>query len=123
MNSLFVQLLAVATSLVLALPPNWCTGLMQHDQAKPAPAKTTCCHQGQPCDPQEAPAKPTIDCCCSWHGTVPEKSVQPTDAPSLALPVIVAGVASDLDRIAGESIIAPFHSGPRLHVLQCVWRC
>jgi hypothetical protein len=123
MNSLFVKLAAVASSFVLALPPGWCSGLMQHDQAKPAPAKAVCCHEDNPCDSQEAPAEPTIECCCSWEATVPEKSGQLTDAASLGLPLVVAGFTPDLDWLASESVIAPFHSGPRLHVLQCVWRC
>lgn len=123
MNSFVFQLVALATSLVLALPPGWCSGLMQHEPAQSAPVKATCCHQDKPCDSQEAPARPTIECCCSWDATAPEKSVQPTDTPTPALPVVVAGRTPNLGCLAGESVIAPFHSGPRLHVLQCVWRC
>ena len=123
MNSLFLQLVAVATSLVLALPPGWCSGLMRHEQAESVPAKATCCHLDQPCDSQEAPVTPTVECCCSWDATVPEKSVQPSETPNFVLPLVIAGFTPDLGCLAGESLIAPFYSGPRLHVLQCVWRC
>jgi hypothetical protein len=123
MNSLCAQLVVVATSFVLVLPTGWCSGLMQHSQSLPAPTKAICCHHDRSCDPQEVPAKAAIECCCSWQATVPQKSAPQADASSgLALPLVV-DLTPDLSGLAAESIIHPFHSGPRLHVLQCVWRC
>ena len=126
MNSRIVQLVAVAASLVLALPPGWCSGLMRRNTAELTPAKAACCHRTgdhQPSGSQKAPTKPALECCCAWQATVPENSVQPGDTPAPALPLVVADVPPVRVWLVGESVIAPFHCGPRLHVLQCVWRC
>lgn len=128
MHPLLLRLVAVASSLVLALPPGWCSGFMRHERAAPtpAPAPTTCCHhtaKGQPSEPEQPPAPPTVECCCQRDATVPEKSVQPTDAPALVLPLVVelpAEIGGQARCEAAGVLVPP---GPRLHVLQCVWRC
>jgi hypothetical protein len=125
MNSFLIQLVAVASSLVLAFPPGWCSGFMRHDRAEPAPAQATCCHRTaheQPCESKEAPADPRVECCCARDVALPERSVQPTDI--IALPLVADSPLADLGLpVRGEAADAPFRSGPRLHVLQCVWRC
>jgi hypothetical protein len=130
MQPLLLRLVAVVSSLVLALPPGWCGGFMRHERAVPAPsappAKTTCCHHtatDQPSEPEQPPAPPTVECCCQRDATVPEKSVQPTDAPALVLPLVIE-LPADLggqSRYESAGVLLPPH--PRLHVLQCVWRC
>src|SRR5438270_558802 len=80
-----------ASSLVVALPPGWCSGFMRHEGAVPAPAKAACCHQtakDQPSESKQPPAAPTVECCCQREATVPGKSVQPTEVSSLALPLV-----------------------------------
>lgn len=127
MNSFLLKLVAVASSLVLALPPGWCSGFMRHEGAVPAPAKTACCHQtakDQPSGSKQPPAAPAVECCCQREATVPEKSAQPTEVSSLALPLVADDALADLSVLArGEAAAAPFRSGPRPHALQCVWRC
>jgi len=114
MNTLGLQLVGIVSAIALILPPGWCSASMQHDRAEPVP--TTCCHPTQ----DQAPAGPTVECCCSRATTLPEKSVQVTGTPDLA-PASVADVpVSDFEEQASET---PFRSGPRLHVLKCVWRC
>lgn len=127
MNSFLLQLVALASSVVLALPPGWCSGFMRHDRAEPAPVQTTCCQRtahDKPSEQEETPVDSSVQCCCERDATLPEKSVQPTDTPALALPLVAGAILADLSRNAGgEAAETPFPSGPRLHVLQCVWRC
>ena len=126
MPPFLLHLVAFASSVVLALPPGWCCGVVRHERTPPAPVQTGCCHhtaKGQPSEPEQPPAPPTVGCCCQRDATVPEKSVQPTDAPALVLPLAVELTAD----LGGQSpcqaagVLTP--PGPRLHVLQCVWRC
>src|SRR5262245_18290358 len=91
MRSFLLQLVAAASSLVLALPPGSCGALMWPDRAEPAPAEATCCHrmaQDHPSKPEQVPSRRTVECCCQRDATVPEKSVQPPDAPASVLPLV-----------------------------------
>lgn len=127
MKSVLLQLVAAASSLVLALPPGWCGAFLRHDRAEPAPVQATCCHrtaQRHPSNSEQVPVRPTVECCCQREATVPEKSVPPTEVSTLALPLVADNALADLSVLArGEAAAAPFRSGPRLHALQCVWRC
>ncbi len=126
MNAFLRQLVAVATTLVLALPPGFCGGLQRQSRAETKPVKASCCHRtvpNHPSDSTKAPAQPDFPCCCSRDARLVEKPVQQTDAPYLSLPV-----AEDYSLVlcfvaAGDLASAPHHFGPRLHVLHCVWRC
>jgi len=125
MNSLLLQLVALTSSFLLALPAGWCSGLM-HDRTDSVPVQATCCQTEpqEPSSPQQTPTERDVGCCCSWDGTLPQKSVQPDDSSSAAVAPPVAGFTADFGLVtAGKAVVAPFHSGPRLYVLQCVWRC
>jgi hypothetical protein len=125
MNSFLFRLVAVASSLVLALPPGWC-GVM-HGRAEPAPVQPTCCHgtaHERPSESKEAPADSPVECCCARDVGLPERPVQPTDILALTLPPVADGPLADLGLPGrGAAAAAPTRSGPRLHVLQRVWRC
>jgi hypothetical protein len=126
MKSALLRIVVCAISLVLALPPGWCGTFLPHDRAEPAPVQGTCCHrtaQGSPPEPKQPPARQTVECCCQRDATVPEKPVQTLDAPALALPLLAdtsPGLVEEADRDTASFLLQP---GPRLHVLQCVWRC
>lgn len=129
MNAFFHQFVAVATSLVLALPPGSCSGFQRHDRAESAPVKkASCCHEttpNRPCDSGNVPAQPTtVKCCCAQDAALPAKSVQPTSPLNLAFFVVADPLSPDLATLlGGETAITPIRPNPRLHVLQCVWRC
>jgi hypothetical protein len=124
MNSLLLQLVALGTSLVLALPPGWCSLFMRDGQANCAPAKATCCHQPAPSNSSKAPARPSVQCCCLRDATLPEKPIQRDDTGGVVLPVVIDPVVLDLaSSTAGVVALGPLSAGPPLHVLQCVWRC
>lgn len=127
MNSVCHQLLAVATSLVLALPPGSCGVFRHQEQAEPAPVKVSCCHTtvpGHPCDSSQSPSRPSVKCCCTYDATLPEKSAPPTN--SVASAFIVAVDSRPLN-VGRQNItatdFAPLPSGPPLQILLCVWRC
>jgi hypothetical protein len=127
MNSLLLQFVALGTSLVLALPPGWCSFCVRPSESKSVPAKATCCHRPaskHPADSSKAPARPSVQCCCLRDATLPEKPIQQDDSTGLTLPVVADHVALDLvSTTAGVAALAPISTGPPLHVLQCVWRC
>ena len=126
MNAFLLQLVAVATSFILALPPGWCRA-MHKDQTSSVPAKAPCCQGAtthEPSDSGNAPTQPSVECCCSQNTTLPEKPVELTETSGLGLPLLAENVIPDLGlRSLDEAIVAFADSGPRLHILQCVWRC
>src|SRR5262245_17211021 len=87
MKALLLQLVALGSSLVLALPPGWCGCVTQRGDAQREPARDACCHRpagGQPRGSGHAPVCPGVQC-CSRDATVPEKSVQPDETPRSVL--------------------------------------
>jgi hypothetical protein len=127
-SALFHQFVAIATSVLLALPPGSCWVLQRFERDDRSPVQAECCctptdaaTQSQPTP--EAPVPPRVKCCCAQDAPLPEKSVKPFDV-SLSFAAL-----SDLFVFAPEAgaedaaAISPLSSNPRLHVLQCVWRC
>src|SRR5690242_15489973 len=93
MRPALLQLVAVASSLVLALPPGWCCPPVRHLRAEAAPAPATCCHRAaptRPADPEPLPAPPKAECCCQWDATVPEQPVQ-QDRPAVLAGPLMSG--------------------------------
>jgi hypothetical protein len=128
MHTFLHQLLAVAMSLVLALPPGSCGAVVQHDRADSAPVKkASCCHEtahSRPCNSENTPSKPMVQCCCVRDTALPEKSVQPTDSLDLAFVVVAEHFTMNVGSLLGShAAVIPAHSGPRLQILLCVWRC
>jgi hypothetical protein len=100
---------------------------MRPDRAAPAPAQTTCCHhrtaQDRPSEPKELPARPGVECCCQRDVTVPEKPVEPPEPAALVLPPVADMPAVLVGQAHGDTAGLVLPPGPRLHVLQCEWRC
>ena len=122
------HLIAVATSLILALPPGSCSLFVPHDRADSAPAnKASCCHDEAPtppCESGNSPSKPSVKCCCVRDAALPEKSVQPTETHEMALALVADYVPLDSESlVSGVKGFKPFPPGPRLQILLCVWRC
>ena len=126
MNAYLHRLIVVATSLVLALPPGFCGGLLRASRADTTPVKASCCQRTAPdhsSDSKKAPAQPGFPCCCSRDARLVEKPIQQTDAPNLVLPA-ADNYALVVGFVAGGEWASPFDNfDPRLHVLHCVWRC
>lgn len=126
MKAVLLRIAVCANSLLLALPPGWCSVFLLHDRAQPAPVRASCCHQtaqDRPTPAKGVPSCPTVECCCRRDAAVPEKSVQPPDAPDLVslLPAVTPPALPGLAQaVTADVLLLP---GPRLHVLQCVWRC
>ncbi|MEX1027933.1 MAG: hypothetical protein WD049_07995 [Candidatus Paceibacterota bacterium] len=126
MNSLLLQFAALTSSFLLTLPPGWCGG-DTHEQLGSAPAEAVCCHQtghDRSSESQGSPVRPTVDCCCSWDATVTQKGAELSDSSSLAIGCTDADFTTNVGSVkASETVTKPFRSGPRLHVLKCLWRC
>jgi hypothetical protein len=126
MNSLLQQLVAIAGSLILAIPPGWCCGSLPVVPADFTPVRSTCCHhttKNRPNQSKPPVAPPTIKCCCQRDATAPEKSIPKAEAAALVVALLV-NMPGDLDAQACWATESILHlPGPRLHVLQCVWRC
>ena len=124
------QLLTLATSLVLALPPGACGLFPLHAGTEARRVTASCCqhltppHQGQGSHQEKLPAMPVAQCCCARDATLPEKSVPPADVPLAALFTIPAEFVPDFSGWSvGEVPRSYGLFGARLHVLQCVWLC
>jgi hypothetical protein len=126
MQPALFQLVAVATSLLLALPPGWCCTPIRQDRTPASPEPARCCHQtaaDRPPQPEQPPARPNAECCCQRDATVPEQPVQPTGPAALVLPLLADAPTLLAGPGHGDTVGIPRPPDPRLHVLQCVWRC
>ena len=130
MNHLLLQIVALASSVLLTLPVGWCNRSAALTAAD-HPSVPSCCSSacaGTESRHLEGAAVPrgplpAEDCCCQWEATVPQKTL-PAEADSgLLLPTAFALAG----HAPGPRVVAvttsPNRSGPRLHVLHCVWRC
>lgn len=122
------HLFAVATSLILALPPGSCGAFVQHDRADSVPVKkVSCCHETahkRPCDSGNSSSKPSVKCCCERDAALPVKSIKPTDSLALAFAVVADHDSMNVGSLLGaNAAVIPAHTGPRLQILLCVWRC
>src|SRR5688572_23357585 len=115
MRWFILQLVAVASTFALALPPGACAALIQESQAEQA----TCCHP-QPHKP--AFPSPLERCCCAQDSKLPERSVTAPVSLDL-LPHLAVMLLSVEPSAAAQSPETLVIFGPRLHVLKCVWRC
>ena len=128
MTAFLQQLVAVVTSMILALPPGSCSVFVDNDRADSAPVKkASCCHKTAPkppCDSGDSPTKPSVKCCCERDAALPEKSVQPTETHDLAFNVVADYVPVNVGSLlSGDAEFTPVRSGPSLQILLCVWRC
>jgi hypothetical protein len=128
MKSAALHFVALASALVLALPPGWCGQLTAAGhEAEPAPI--TCCHgQAAPTDSQ-LPAPAASECCCSQPAVMAEKMAsssnhQHSSPIDQALPVALsdAGQAT-VGSTFSEPVSPQSAAGLRLHALLGVWRC
>lgn len=126
MHFLLHQLLAVATSLILALPPGSCSAFVRNDRADPV-KKVSCCHEtahNRPCSSENYPSMPSVKCCCERDAALPENSVQPTESLDLSLANVANHVPTNVGTLLGShAAVIAANSGPRLQVLLCVWHC
>lgn len=132
MGRLFFQLIAVATSLILASPPGFCSIVVPRKSA--AVTKSTIvprlasvrrcrsCPVEDQSGQRQIPAESGWHCCCSLEPRLTQKPVPPPDAPAAVL-AVTCDDASDLQWVRVADIESPTPSGPRRHVLLCVWRC
>ncbi|MBI2806609.1 MAG: hypothetical protein HYX68_16635 [Planctomycetes bacterium] len=128
MTAILQQLIAVVTSLILALPPGSCCVFVQNGPVDSTPVKkASCCHKTAPkppCDSGKSPAKPSVKCCCERDAALPENSVQTAETHDLAFNVVADHVPLNVGSLIGDDAeFAPVRSGPSLQILLCVWRC
>ncbi len=146
MNALLPKLVTLAASLVLALTPGMCCGLVlacragsslaQQACCQPSKApncrvkcglaRTACCDQTAKhgtCPSHDTPDRPCNSCCGIRDVTLPEKTIPQTESSNPVLPVVADNSSNLGSGAGGEAAPAFAHAGPRLHVLQCVWRC
>ncbi|MFG0335292.1 MAG: hypothetical protein ACF8TS_18185 [Maioricimonas sp. JB049] len=123
MTARFLQFVALAGSFLLVLPPGWCGAFVGGDRADSA--AITCCRTGPVSTPDEAPAAPESDCCCDRAATPASRVTSPSDLLAAALPLVsvvdlMPKPGPQCLRLSTEGVL---RSGPRRHVLQCVWLC
>jgi len=125
MNCIPFKSVVLGLATLLALPPGWCCGTLQHDTAEAAPTKTECCQHSAPEQPRDGlPVTPGVDCCCSHEATIPAKAVEVAETPTVALFAIRDLGDLDLGAVRHcDSAALLLDPGPKLHVLQCVWLC
>src|SRR5262245_5409185 len=119
MKSVRLQLAAVLSSFLLVLPPGWCAGVTHPGHATSA-ASVTCCHSEQPSKTAPCPASPTVRCCCHHDLATPKRLVWLAPVDTAVQPLFLDAPTEVAGR-SGSPI--SIHPGPRLHLLQCVWRC
>jgi hypothetical protein len=123
------KIVAVVMSLILALPQGFCcVTTLPERPADPVPMKnSSCCHQAPPKEqksPPQAPREQKGKCCCTWDTSIPEKQDNTNDSQSLIeAAFIVDFVGSHVSTPSVTATVTPLLFGPRLHVLQCIWRC
>ena len=132
MGRLLFQLIAVATSLILASPPGFCSIVVPRKAA--AIAKSTVvprlssvrrcrsCPVEDQSGQRQIPNESAWHCCCSLDPRLPHKPVPTPDAP-VAVVAFTCHNASDPQLLCVPDRQSPTPSGPRRHVLLCVWRC
>ncbi len=132
MNCVIRQLIAVATTLLLASPPGFCSVFAPHSSAtrqaservSPAPSARCCrsCPVDAPSDSREQPAESGWRCCCARDAQLPQKPVPAPDSVE-ATAFVTLDVLIECSSLTVPAGYLPVPSGPRLHVLLCVWRC
>jgi hypothetical protein len=127
------QVLFTASSLLLLLPPNWCS-FMCHQAAfgtQEVPKKTCrgCCDLGHCRGREQPPPEPNHPSlpsgCCSFE--IDWLKPNPPEKPiiDLSLPTFVVPKDSDSKCVAvrlDPDLSVPGPSPP-LHLLKCVWLC
>jgi len=114
---------ALAVGLMLAGPRGWCCGWRMAEVAAPQ-AIARCCGAKQPARPAHPATWPETRCCCNWVGGLQDQSSTRFDSP-----VLVAFLANGPAFLHHDALsirvaaVHPHRVGPRLHLLQCVWRC
>lgn len=132
MNCLLRRLIAVATMLLLASPPGFCSVLPAHLSASrqasacvsPTPSSRCCrsCPADTPADSREQPAESGWRCCCARDAQLPHKPV-PAPESVEATAFVTLDALIECSSLTVPADYLPVPSGPRLHVLLCVWRC
>jgi hypothetical protein len=137
MRHRLTNLVAIAASLLLALPPGWCCWSASATGREPArlvdaqsiPQSHSCCqHHKAAKTPKQSPATPRLpmhpgqSACCVPQHVVPAKASPASIlfAPPIVLP-FAAFAASPIE-LALSPIWFVVHSPP-LNILHCVWLC
>jgi len=130
MNSILHPILSIAYSILLALPPGWCCGVMlqtegQAKQPAGESSQAACCQKKHvPADESQHVPAPQAVCCCDRTAIAPEKAIPPAISVDFAFPAILDVAAEMSDSyITWNLVELPYQSGPPLRVLRCVWRC
>jgi hypothetical protein len=125
-------LIAVTAALILAFPPGFCSVVLTSRSvsvANPVADSTSpssrCCHscptKEQPVS-RQLPADSGWRCCCAVDPRLPHKPVPPPEAWIATVPTFIDG-SMIAPSIRNADRPEPLPSGPRRHVLLCVWRC
>ncbi len=128
MNIFSFKSVACCLAFLLALPSGWCCADFLAGNAEAASSNASCCqHSGVPAQNgdsesgQNSPKCPRGVCCCQSDRVV-EKSVDL--APRSGLSAFTWSQINDATELSSTTRLSSQLSGagPRLHLLQCVWR-
>jgi hypothetical protein len=133
MRGRFVQIVVLACSFVLVLPPGWscalgagpcCEATTGADEVEKADADTCCCCSRSGDERrEESPAKPSPPRqseCCEWQPTTTVKPVQH------AIDLSVTGQLHFLELEPMRGVVVADRAAPLsrpLQVLHCIWLC
>lgn len=129
MNPLLTRTLSLFCALLLVLPAGLCcveTGPQEASAHKSAAACPACAERGGPKQHDSRPPAPSPDgCCCELHPAVAAKAETklPDLGAVLAASIAPTGVQPAIARDRAVPRSPVVRGGPRVHVLQCVWRC
>ncbi len=128
-----VRILALACSLLLALPPGWCCVLKAYTLGqvgkKTQQICESCCHNQPAKDSKPNPSPPSPrpgKCPCDDRNSTSADSTSAKSDCAVALPAVCdpAGSLMHLPAIGVELPIA-YHSfsNASLHLIHCIWLC
>ncbi len=134
MNIFASKLIASCLTLLLALPSGWCcadflVGPILVGRAEAAAPATSCCEHFKSLvqsdganDGQRAPKCPRSVCCGHTDGLIETSTVDLT--PRVDMATYVWSHHEDATGLYAAITLTPhlLGAGPRLHLLQCVWR-
>ncbi|WP_166827140.1 hypothetical protein [Thalassoroseus pseudoceratinae] len=112
-------------AFLMGMPAGWCCVPTVSETSSELVGQASCCrHDSSQPTSDDQPVLPDSDCCCIHDATVPQDSTvlvdSVTDVAFVSVSLDTPGRGDDHPVNAIGPVL---QSGPRSHVLQCVWLC
>src|SRR4051812_3261410 len=124
MSATCTRLIALLTSVLLAVPPGFCNNFVARPKvARSAPPSHSCCQMkppAAPADSKQDPSGPCVQCCCVQIAILSQDALPSIDLAPSPEKIILADLHPTVQTF---EVPVPLSHAPPLHVLQCVWLC